>query len=91
MSKVRIPTPLRRYTGGRDEVTVAGKTLREVLKNLDTEHDGIRDRICDPDGGLRRFVNVFLNDEDVRYLSGLDTPVKEDDVVSIVPAIAGGY
>ncbi|MEE8112023.1 MAG: MoaD/ThiS family protein [Acidobacteriota bacterium] len=90
MSKVRIPTPLRKYTGGRDEVTTTGETLREVLENLGTEHDGILERICDTDGKLRRFVNVFLNQEDIRYLSGLDTPVKEEDVISIVPAIAGG-
>ncbi len=90
MAKVRIPTPLRKYTGGRDQVTTTGETLREVLENLGTEHGGIRERICDADGELRRFVNVFLNEEDVRYLSGLDTRVKEEDVISIVPAIAGG-
>lgn len=90
MAKVRIPTPLRKYTGGRDEVTTSGGTLREVLENLETEHGGIRERICDAGGELRRFVNVFLNDEDVRYLSGLDTRVKEEDIISIVPAIAGG-
>ena len=90
MTKVRIPTPLRKFTGGRDEVAATGDTVREILANLDNEHSGIRERICDPQGELRRFVNVFLNDEDVRHLSGLDTRVKEDDMISIVPAIAGG-
>jgi molybdopterin synthase sulfur carrier subunit len=90
MSQIRIPTPLRKFTGGKDEVAVCGRTLRELLDQLDAQHTGIKNQICDPAGELRRFVNVFVNDEDARYLSGLDTEIKAEDVVSIVPAIAGG-
>ncbi|PYQ11121.1 MAG: molybdopterin synthase sulfur carrier subunit [Acidobacteria bacterium] len=88
--KVRIPTPLRPLAGGRDQVQVAGATVRAVLENLEKECPGIRSRLCDERGELRRFVNLFLNDEDVRHLGGLDFPVQEGDVLSIVPAIAGG-
>jgi molybdopterin synthase sulfur carrier subunit len=91
MSQVRIPTPLRKFTGGKDEVAASGGTLRELLDQLDAQHAGIKNQICGADGELRRFVNVFVNDEDARYLSGLDTEIKAEDVVSIVPAIAGGY
>ncbi len=89
MPTVRVPTPLRRLTDGEAEVTVAGSTLREVIESLETAHPGFADRMLD-DGSLRRFVNVFVRDEDVRFLDGLDTPVGEDDTVSIVPAVAGG-
>lgn len=87
---VRIPTPLRPMTQGRNEVSVTGANVREVLDSLEQEAQGIRKRICDDAGELRRFVNVFLNDEDVRHLQGLDSQVKDGDVLSIVPAIAGG-
>ena len=90
MSRIRIPTPLRKFTGGRDEVEAQGTTLREVLGHLESNHAGIKSQICDAEGELRRFVNVFVNEEDVRYLKGLDTEVAEEDVLSIVPAIAGG-
>jgi molybdopterin synthase sulfur carrier subunit len=88
--KVRIPTQLRILTGGAGEVSVEGSTVGEVLKALDAAHEGFADRLFDDNGGLRRFVNVFLADEDVRFLDGLSTPVTEGQTVSIVPAVAGG-
>jgi molybdopterin converting factor small subunit len=87
---VRIPTQLRALTGGAGEVTVEGSTVGEVLKALDGAHAGFADRIFDEDGGLRRFVNVFLADEDVRFLDGLATHVADGQTLSIVPAVAGG-
>ncbi len=90
MPTVRIPTSLRKLTQGREEVTAAGATVRDLLTDLEKQHPGLRTRICDDAGALRRFVNVFVRDEDVRFLQNLDTPVKEGDEVSIVPAIAGG-
>jgi molybdopterin synthase sulfur carrier subunit len=86
---VRIPTPLRTLTGGADEVAIAGATVREVIDNLEKKHPGIRERLCD-DKGVRRFVNIYANEEDIRFLDNLDTAVKEGDSISIVPAIAGG-
>lgn len=90
MASVRIPTPLRSFTANKDEVSVPGTTVGEVLRNLERQHPGIGARLLDDKGALKRYVNVFHNDEDVRYLKALDTPVKEDDRISIVPAIAGG-
>lgn len=90
MPKVRIPTPLRKLTDGEAEVLVEGSDLRTVVKHLDATHPGLGARILDEDGELRRFVNVFVRDEDIRFQQGLDTPVSENDVVSIVPAVAGG-
>jgi len=88
--KVRIPTQLRTLTGGIGEVTVEGSTVGEALKALDTAHEGFAERIFDEQGSLRRFVNVFLADEDVRFLDGLSTPVTDGQTLSIVPAVAGG-
>jgi molybdopterin synthase sulfur carrier subunit len=88
--KVRIPTQLRTLTGGAGEVGVEGSTVGEVLKALDAAHPGFGDRLFDDAGGLRRFVNIFVADEDVRFLDGLATPVAEGQVLSIVPAVAGG-
>jgi MoaD family protein len=90
MATVRIPTPLRKLTEGKEEVAAAGATIGEVLSNLDRAYPGIKARICDDSGAVRKFVNIFANDEDIRFLKNLDTPVKESDEVSIVPAIAGG-
>ena len=90
MPKVRIPTPLRNLTGGASEVTIEGSTLREVVDGLEAAHPGFGERMLDDDGELRRFVNVFVRDEDVRFLDGLDTEVGDADTVSIVPAVAGG-
>ena len=90
MPTVRIPTQLRTLTGGAGTVTVEGETVSEVLKALDAAHPGFAERLYDESGGLRRFVNVFVADEDVRFLDGLATPVPADATVSIVPAVAGG-
>jgi sulfur-carrier protein len=87
---VRIPTPLRTVTAGEATVDVDGATVGEVLRNLDAAHPGIGERIMDDGGQIRRFVNVFVDDEDVRFASGLDTPVGEGATVSIIPAVAGG-
>lgn len=90
MATIKIPTPLRTYTQNKDEVSVPGGTVGEVLRNLDKAHPGIGARLLDDKGGLRRYVNVFHNDEDIRFLKLLDTPVAENDRISIIPAIAGG-
>jgi molybdopterin synthase sulfur carrier subunit len=87
--EVRIPTILRTYTGGAKAVEGDGSTLGEVISDLESRHSGLRARLID-EGKLRRFVNVYLNDEDVRFLSGLDTPVKDGDTVTVLPAVAGG-
>lgn len=88
--KVRIPTQLRTLTGGAGEVTVEGSTVGEVLKGLDAAHPGFNERIFDEAGNVRRFVNVFLDDEDIRFLDGVATPVSAAQTLSIVPAVAGG-
>ena len=87
---VRIPTTLRTLTGGQAEVAVDGSTVGEVLKALDAAHPGFAERILDDQGGLRRFVNVFVADDDVRFLQALDTPVPDGETVAIIPAVAGG-
>jgi molybdopterin synthase sulfur carrier subunit len=87
---VRIPAQLRTLTGGAGEVALSGSTVAEVLKDLDSSHPGFSDRLFDETGALRRFVNIFLADEDVRFLQGLDTPVADGQTLSIVPAVAGG-
>ncbi|MGH9018251.1 MAG: MoaD/ThiS family protein [Acidimicrobiales bacterium] len=87
---VRIPAQLRTLTGGAGELTLSGSTVAEVLKDLDATHPGFADRLFDETGGLRRFVNIFLADEDVRFLQGLDTGVADGQTLSIVPAVAGG-
>ena len=87
--EVRIPTILRTYTGGEKAVTGDGSTLADVLVDLDSRHPGLRERIVD-DKGLRRFVNVYVNDEDVRFMGGLDTGLKDGDTVTVLPAVAGG-
>jgi MoaD family protein len=90
MATIRIPTPLRKLTEGREEVAATGATVGEVIANLEKAYPGIKARICDDSGAVRKFVNIFANDEDIRFLKNLDTPVKDTDEVSIVPAIAGG-
>jgi molybdopterin synthase sulfur carrier subunit len=87
---VRIPTQLRTLTGGAGEVKVEGSTVGQALQALDAAHTGFAERLFDEDGSLRRFVNVFLADEDVRFLDGLATPVSDGQTLSIVPAVAGG-
>lgn len=87
---VRIPTPLRNMTAGRSEVSVEGGTVRDLIEGLEKEFPGMRARLCEESGEIRRFVNVFVGDEDIRFLKGLDTPVSEGEQVSIIPAVAGG-
>jgi sulfur-carrier protein len=87
--EVRIPTILRTYTGGEKAVAGSGATLSEVIDDLESRHSGLKARLVD-DKGLRRFVNVYLNDEDVRFLGGLETAVKDGDNVTVLPAVAGG-
>lgn len=87
---VRIPTPLRRFTGGAEEVSVSGATVAALVEDLERNHPGLKERICDDEGKVRRFVNIFVNGDDIRFLNNLDTTIKDGDEVSIVPAIAGG-
>jgi len=88
--KVIIPTPLRQYTEKKDSVRVDAATVAEALAGLTRQYDGLRRHLYTEDGKLRSFVNIYLNDEDIRYLQKDSTPLKEDDVISIVPSIAGG-
>ena len=88
--EVRLPTVLRPQAGGEATVTIEGRTIGEVLRTLVAQHPGMADQVLTADGTLHRFVNVYVNDDDVRYLSALDTPVKDGDEVSILPAVAGG-
>jgi molybdopterin synthase sulfur carrier subunit len=87
---VRIPTPLRRVTNGQDKVSVEGATLNEIISSLDSQFPGIKERLCEDQGQLRNFVNVYINGEDVRFLDGLESATKSGDEISIVPAVAGG-
>ncbi|MFQ5442690.1 MAG: ubiquitin-like small modifier protein 1 [Thermodesulfobacteriota bacterium] len=88
--KVRIPTPLRKITNNQDEVAADGATIAEVIEDLEKNYPGLKERICEDDGNLRRFVNIYLNDEDIRFKENLATALKENDELSIIPAIAGG-
>lgn len=88
--KVLIPTPLQKLTGGLGEVSAEGGTVGDVLANLETQFPGIRERLCDESGRLRRFVNVYVNNEDIRFQENEATPVKDGDELSVIPAIAGG-
>ena len=90
MIKVRIPTPLRPLTRGQGEVETKASSIAEMVDNLNATHPGLKDRLCDEKGDLRRFVNIYVNEEDIRFLKGKDTSLKDGDEVSIVPAIAGG-
>ena len=90
MPKVKIPTPLRQYTGGSSEVEVGGQTAGDALGNLSEEYPDLRQHLYTGDGKLRSFVNVYKGDEDIRYLDGPDTEVSESDELSIIPSIAGG-
>jgi molybdopterin synthase sulfur carrier subunit len=87
---IRIPTPLRRHTGGVGEVNAEGKDVGEVVDDLERQFPGLRDRLCDETGDFRKFINVYVNQEDVRFLQGRASLLKDGDEVSIVPAIAGG-
>ena len=90
MIKVRIPTPLRPLTKGQGEVETKADSVVEMIEVLNSTHPGIKDRLCDETGELRRFVNIYVNEEDIRFLKGKATSLKDGDEVSIVPAIAGG-
>ena len=87
---VRIPTPLRNITEGRAEVSAEASTVAELLASLDAQFPGLRERLCDDTGAIRRFVNVYVGDEDIRFLQGLQTPLAAGTQVSIIPAVAGG-
>lgn len=87
---VRIPTPLQKLTGDKAEVTAEGGTVQDLLADLDRQFPGLKDRLCDPNGKLRRFVNLYVNEEDIRFLKQESTALKDGDEVSIIPAIAGG-
>jgi sulfur-carrier protein len=88
--RVRVPTPLRKYTNGADEVAAQGPNVRALVDDLEKKYPGIKERICDETGKVRRFVNVYVNGDDIRFLQNLETSLKEGDNISIVPAIAGG-
>ncbi len=90
MPSVRIPTPLRRLTGDKDEVTINAKNIRELIEGLEKQFPGVKERLCDESGNVRRFINLYVNNEDIRFLKGVETELKESDIVSIIPAIAGG-
>lgn len=90
MIKVRIPTPLRPLTKGQGEVDAKAKNINDMIGTLDATYPGLKDRLCDAQGELRRFVNIYVNEEDIRFLKGKETSLKDGDEVSIVPAIAGG-
>jgi molybdopterin synthase sulfur carrier subunit len=89
-ARVRIPTPLRRFTDGAEEISAGGATVAAIVDDLDHNHPGLKERLCDEAGKVRRFVNIFVNGDDIRFLNNLETTVKDGDEVSIVPAIAGG-
>ncbi len=90
MVKVRIPTPLRKLTGGKGEVEAEGKTVADLIEDLENRYPGIKERLMDESGNLRRFINIYVNEEDIRFMQGKDTSLSDGDEVSIVPAIAGG-
>lgn len=87
---VRIPTPLRKLTSDLPEVEAVGANIESIIENLENNHPGIKERICDESGNIRRFVNIYLNDEDIRFLDGTSTVVADGDEISVIPAIAGG-
>ena len=88
--KVRIPTPLMKLTDNQSEVSAEGATISEIINNLENQFNGIKDRICEENGSPRRFINIYINEEDIRFLEGEKTAVKDGDQISIIPAIAGG-
>ena len=88
--KVRIPTPLMKLTNNQAEVTAEGGTIADILNNLESQFAGIKERICEENGTPRRFINIYLNEEDIRFLDGEKTKIKDGDEISIIPAIAGG-
>ncbi|NUN13650.1 MAG: MoaD/ThiS family protein [Myxococcales bacterium] len=87
---VKIPTPLRRLTGGKDIVQIEGQSVREVIENLEAAHPGLKTKLCDDEGNVRRFINIYANQDDIRFLDKMETQLKHGDELSIIPAIAGG-
>ena len=90
MVSVRIPTPLRKLSGDREELDIDASTVSELIEKLESECPGMKSRLCDESGEVRRFINLYVNDEDIRFLEGVSTKLNDGDVVSIIPAIAGG-
>jgi len=90
MPSIRIPTPLRKLSGDREEIKLTAGNISEMIEKLEQECPGIKERICDENGEVRRFINLYVNNEDIRFLNGKDTELKDSDTVSIIPAIAGG-
>ncbi|ODS40355.1 MAG: molybdopterin synthase sulfur carrier subunit [Candidatus Altiarchaeales archaeon WOR_SM1_79] len=90
MANIKIPTPLRKFTNGEVEVKGGGSTIQELISDLDKNYPGIKDRILDEQGTPRKFVNIYVDKEDIRFLDGLNTKIKDGDEISIVPAVAGG-
>ncbi len=88
--RVRVPTPLRKFTQGADEVNAQGGSIKAIVEDLEKNYPGIKERICDETGKVRRFVNVYVNGDDIRFLQNLETALKDGDNIAIVPAIAGG-
>ena len=91
MSSVFIPSPLRRYTAGQSKVQVSGDTISELIENLERQYPGVKSRLCDESGQVKRYVNVFVNDEEIRALQGANTRLADKDEITIVPAMAGGW
>ena len=87
---VRIPTPLRKITDGKSEVDAAGGNISQIIDNMEQSYPGIKQKLCDESGAMRKFLNIYLNDEDIRFMDGLATEVREGDTLSLIPAIAGG-
>jgi molybdopterin synthase sulfur carrier subunit len=90
MPSVRIPTPLRKLVGEKDEITANAKSIKDLIEDIERRFPGVKERLCDENGNVRRFINLYVNNEDIRFLKGVETELKESDVVSIIPAIAGG-
>lgn len=90
MPLVRIPTPLRKLTGDKDEIDIQATDVNGLINELENNFPGIKDRLCDEKGEVRRFINIYINNEDIRFLNGVKTELKSNDTVSIIPAIAGG-
>ena len=90
MATVRIPSPLRRYTNSQSKVVTNGGNITELLENLESQYPGIKSKLCDDSGNIKRYVNIFVNDAEIRTLQGHETQITENDEVSIIPAMAGG-
>jgi len=89
-NRVRVPVQLRALTNGEEVISASGNSVLEIIEDIESRYPGVKDRICEPDGRVRRFVNIFVNEEDIRFLDNLQTPISDQDEVSIIPAIAGG-